>query len=297
MIAIIGILIGILLPAVQSVREAARRTQCANNLRQMGLAILNYESAYQHYPPGYLLREDPKRVFYWSAYTLPFLEQAPLYNSLEFDQPFTIADTANYRAAATYIPVYQCPTSGVPQHDPDGQGIIGRSPCTYLACGSGLLAFESGAKPYVGDPSTSISDGVFFENSETSHSSISDGLSNTVLVGEALHDFQAAGLDRAGDEEIVDHWAIGGDSNAGQNPVDNSADISESLGTTACQLNAILDPAALIDHKELGYASHHSGVVQFCFADGHVSAINEEIELSTLSAIGSRNQGEIIAEF
>lgn len=296
-IAIIGILIAMLLPAVQSVREAARRIQCANNLKQMGLAMLNYESAHRHFPAGYVESNAPVRAYYWSSYTLPFLEQGPLYNSLEFDQPFNIAGTANYIAAATFIPVYQCPSSGVARNAANGQGIDGRSPSTYLACASGLLGFESGTQPYVGNGSSAISDGIFFENSQTKHSSISDGLSNTVLLGEALHDFEQGGFDRSGGFEIVDHWSIGSDFHGGQTPRDQSSDISEAIGTTACQLNAIFDPVAPIDHQELGYSSRHLGIVQFCFADGHVSGIDDSVELEVLSAIGSRNGREVVGEY
>lgn len=296
-IAIIGILIAMLLPAVQSVREAARRIQCANNLKQIGLAMLNYESAHRRLPPGYVEGDYPLPAYYWSVYALPFLEQVPLYDSIEFDQPFNVSGTPNNLAAATYLPVYQCPSSGVPTHAVDGQGIEGRSPSTYLACASGRIAFESGQPPYVGDGSPQISDGLFFKNSRIKHGSISDGLSNTVLVGEALHDFSLGGFDRSGGFEIVDHWSIGSDFHGGQNPADQSSDISEALGTTACQLNAIFDTSAPIDHKELGYSSRHFGVVQFCFADGHVSALSDSAELRILSALGSRNGEEVVGEF
>lgn len=296
-LAVIGILIALLLPAVQSVREAARRIQCANHLKQIGLAMLNYESAHRRFPAGYVEISPPVRAYYWSSYTLPFLEQGPLYNSLELDQPFNVAGTANYIAAATFLPVYQCPSSGVAQNAADGQGIDGRSPSTYLACASGLLGFESGDPPYVGNSSAAVSDGIFFENSQTQHSSISDGLSNTVLVGEAIHDFDQGGFDRSGGFEIVDHWSIGSDFHGGQTPRDLSSDISEAIGTTACQLNAIFDPLAPIDHQELGYSSRHLGIVQFCFADGHVSGIADSVEPEVLSAIGSRNQREVVGEY
>jgi prepilin-type N-terminal cleavage/methylation domain-containing protein/prepilin-type processing-associated H-X9-DG protein len=298
-IAIIGILVGLLLPAVQSVRAAARRTQCLNNLKQMGLATTNYESAFMKLPPGYRHYQDPDpwHAMFWSAYILPQLEQKPLYDSLQFDQRFLIPDTPNYEACRAPLNVFQCPSAFAPESHPDGQGIEGRTPSTYLACASGLNDRESGEQPYVGNPDLKISDGLFFENSKTRMSDITDGLSNTVLIGEAIFAFDEDGFDLANSREIVDHWVIGSDGHGGQFPPDGSTDISEALGSTACPLNAVFDKDERIDVKELGFSSLHSNLVQFTFADGHTRAIESSVGQDVLQAIGTRDRGDIAPEF
>ena len=125
-IAIIGILVGMLLPAVQQVREAARRTQCANNLRQLGIAMLNYESSFGEFPPGYLSEPTrdgnvPSGIFIdpntwdaapgwgWAAHLLPYMEQGNLRNALDFDQPIWAA--VNRPAIETQVETFLCPSS------------------------------------------------------------------------------------------------------------------------------------------------------------------------------------------
>ena len=130
-IAIIGILIGLLLPAVQQVREAARRISCANNLKQLGIANLNYESSYEHFPPGYVSHPTndgsvPSGVFIdqltwdaapgwgWSAHLLPYLEAGNLYDQLDLSVP--IWDARHRAAIETKIPIMFCPSASGEQN-------------------------------------------------------------------------------------------------------------------------------------------------------------------------------------
>ena len=112
-IAIIGILIALLLPAVQAAREAARRSQCVNNLKQIGLAYHLYENTNKALPPGYL--SNPATAVGWGIFILPFLEQNPLYNQYNFSAPFYYSNLAyginNQAVANTQLTVFQCPST------------------------------------------------------------------------------------------------------------------------------------------------------------------------------------------
>ncbi len=296
-IAIIGILIGMLLPAVQSIREAARRTQCLNNLKQMSVAMLNYESSHMHFPAGYRHYHEPFHAFFWSGFILPHMDQKPLFDSIDQTARFSVVDTSNYAALQAPLPMFRCPSSGIPSSVANGQGVENRTPSSYLACASGLIDRESGDKPFIGFPDPKISDGIFYENSDTRAADIGDGLSNTVLIGESMFDRELEDDDLNGNPQIVDHWAIGSDAHAGHYAANGSSDVSEAIGTTACALNSFFIPDAFIDHKELGFSSRHSGVVQFGFADGHCQPIDADVSLTVLSAIGTRDESDVADEF
>src|SRR6476620_6439763 len=116
-IAIIAVLIGLLLPAVQKVREAAQRAKCQNHLKQIGLAFHNYHSAFGRFPSGFVARADaedgPGRGpgWGWAAYLLPYVEQEPLFRQINFTRD--IADPANAAARVTSVPVFLCPSDDV----------------------------------------------------------------------------------------------------------------------------------------------------------------------------------------
>lgn len=288
-IAIIGILIAILLPAVQSVREAARRTVCLNNIKQISLAMVSYENGNRRFPPGYTY----PGFSLWSAHILPHLEEGNLFNTIEMDGPWSTANMANHDACATYISLFQCPSANVAKHWPDAQGIDGRVPCNYLACASGTVLVESGTPPFVGDADKDVSDGIFFENSKTRVDEIVDGLSNTILIGEAIFDYELEGTDNINSPQIVDHWYIGTE---GITPYTPSTDVSEALGSAACPVNATLDEDTAIDSKELCFSSRHPGLAQLGFADGHATNVRDTIDPIVLSAMGTRNGREAVSD-
>ncbi len=150
--AVIGILIALLLPAVQAAREAARRAQCSNNLKQISLALLNYEAANGCFPPAYVADENGRPMHSWRVLILPYMEQQALYDLYRFDEPW---DSPNNRMVTnTALSIYRCPSAG--QADP----------------------METNYVMIVG-PET-----VAFENSAVSIADISDGASNTILVIE-----------------------------------------------------------------------------------------------------------------
>ncbi len=286
-ISIIGLLMAMLLPAVQMVREAGRRTVCLNNLKQQSLAVINLHDTQGRFPPGYTYPEQAM----WSAFILPFMDQGNLYHSLDLSGPWTDPGSASSAACATYISQFQCPSSGVPMQI-DAQGIDQRVPCTYLACASGLLNRESGEFPWVGDE---VSDGIFYRNSRTSMKDITDGTSHTVLLGEAIFDFSIWGDDYHGHPQVVDHWYIGTRELIPQDVSygDSSTEISECLGSTGCPINSTHRDDSPINDKELCFSSRHPGGTQVAFADGHVRFVSEYVDFAIWQAVGSRRNGEV----
>ena len=297
-IAIIGILIGMLLPAVQSVREAARRTQCLNQLKQMALAMHNYENSFEVFPPGFTFQRDTGmlQTMLWSGIILPQIEQENLYQTLDLEGSWTLDGSPNEAACAVQLEIFQCPSRRAPNLVAEGQGIPNRVPCNYLACASGTSVTESGARPYVGDPD--VSDGMLYENSEVGFHSVTDGSSNTVLLGEAVFDFTLFGPDNVNQQEVVDHWYIGTDF-LSADPWDDSGDLSEAIGSTGCPLNAEFDPNmnSSFDEVELSFSSRHPGGAQLAFADGHARFVPETLDRETFSQIGTRNGGEVVSDY
>ena len=175
-IAIIGILISMLLPAVQSVREAARRTQCMNNLRQWSLAALNYESAHMHFPPGVIDDDDDLtdalRVGWVDM--LPYIDQNGLYQQYDLESDWKSA--TNAPLAQVEIPVFRCPSSkgGVSQFG------------AFVGAVSDYAMSKGPSAALVHLAQTQM--GVFDVNSKTTFGMIRDGSSNVFLIGEAISD-------------------------------------------------------------------------------------------------------------
>jgi prepilin-type N-terminal cleavage/methylation domain-containing protein/prepilin-type processing-associated H-X9-DG protein len=180
-IAIIAVLIGLLLPAVQKVREAAARTQCTNNLKQMGLALHSYHDVNQALPPGYLATQvysdgatDTAPGWGWGTFILPYLEQGNLYAQLNLTQPIQASSSVQ-----SIIKMYLCPSDTVPAApftvtDSFGASVMLAAPSSYAAsCG--------GDETDTADPAGK---GVFYRNSKTRLTDITDGTSQTIFLGE-----------------------------------------------------------------------------------------------------------------
>jgi type II secretory pathway pseudopilin PulG len=146
-----GILAALLLPAVQAAREAARRMQCTNNMKQIGLALHNYQSAYNSLPPAYTVDSEGNRLHSWRTLLLPYLEQSAVYNQIDFSKPWDHPDNGILRELN--IPTYMCPSTK-----------LSNGYTTYVA---------------VVDPN-----GVFSGSNPTKFQDIKDGLSNTLMVVE-----------------------------------------------------------------------------------------------------------------
>jgi prepilin-type N-terminal cleavage/methylation domain-containing protein/prepilin-type processing-associated H-X9-DG protein len=302
-IAIIGVLIALLLPAIQAARESARRAQCSNNLKQIGLAMLNYESAHRSLPTGILRVGDLAQGMGWSAYLLPFLEEQNLYDSLGFTEFNQFANpppgspgvydsyNTNGPATETYLNVFRCPSAAIREHvydisEGDGWTLFKRVPACYIAGASGKIVDEGAASNYL-----SKADGAVYSASYTRLKHITDGTTCTLLVGEALpEDFPVVpGMSKSLVQGIKDHWYIGGDDPDKAEGWDGS----EFLGSTAVPINVAKGQTGY----ELSFSSPHAGGCQIVLCDGSVRFVADAIDPLTWSLIGSRADGKIIDEF
>ncbi|OJW07467.1 MAG: hypothetical protein BGO49_26240 [Planctomycetales bacterium 71-10] len=195
-IAIIAVLISLLLPAVQAAREAARRVQCVNNLKQLGLALHNYHDAQGQFAPGYLTlpggnplmgppdasTRDTGPGWAWGALVLPNMEQGPLHSALNFNLPCW--SPSNSTGARASIGTFLCPSASDATRTYDLKDEAGTYMTTLSRSHYVANAGRQEAWAYAEDDWTSLSDGPIYRNSRTRVASIADGLSNTVFLGE-----------------------------------------------------------------------------------------------------------------
>ena len=194
-IAIIAVLIALLLPAVQQAREAARRTQCKNNLKQLGLASANYESTYSRLPSGGKgidfaignMYGFPNSFF---TAALPYIDQAPVYNQLNLSLHYSNSvNSTNAAAASTKITAFLCPSNALTKADPNGYGLTDYSPATYVdidpttGLKNGLSGQTYGPYPTGGGSVNAAQEGML-PLYPLSIGSVTDGLSNTVAIWE-----------------------------------------------------------------------------------------------------------------
>ena len=297
-IAIIGVLIGLLLPAVQAAREAARRAQCTNNLKQIGLALHNYQSSHGSFPPGYAslwkkdggdagtAQDDIGQGWGWASMILPQLEQPAIWNAINFS--LTMTYPANDTAQLVRINGYLCPSDGpnstIPVRDAaNANTIYTVASANYVGTyGTG----EIGDAPGNGN-------GMFFRNSSVSFRDMLDGSSQTFMVGERSHNLSYV------------TWtgrAIGGwlhKTSSFEGGTDTfAADPEESFAM-------ILGPVEFGDkdgprtpnhpkaHVE-DYWSRHPGGVDFLFGDGSVKFIKNQISIRVYQSLATRAGGELI---
>ncbi|TWT33808.1 hypothetical protein KOR34_36420 [Posidoniimonas corsicana] len=340
-IAIIGVLIALLLPAVQAAREAARRSQCSNNLKQIGLACLNYESSRGVLPPGTYLGEGSA----WSAFILPYLEEGSMFSYLQIGEddngnfqwahPGAYEDVAslgekyqNMVLCETVIPVYRCPSMGLPEHLYDLSAVSwvvnNRVPGSYIGVASGLIQSQyptywirgkrSPDAPPLYEGADGVLVGVHHQEDRKGGSialrKVIDGTSKTALAGEAVSDFttveQLGQAKEAREGDRKDHWYGGSDDidTTISGSANDFSDPSEFLGSTGVGMNLqsssadnqrICRTAASTECQslQLSFGSEHSGVVQMVFVDGHVQAVVESTDPQVWSDMGSR-AGQVI---
>jgi len=296
-ITIIAILVALLLPAVQAAREAGRNAQCKNNLRQVGLALRQYHDNHGSLPPGNLDEQGTA----WSCYILPFLGQQTLHDKTTFAEGGVgqwgmskpgdpEASWGNLDACQTVISEYRCPSAGLPEHvynisESDGWVCFRRVPGTYLGCASGTVTTQHHPHSSICRHCSGIFsnlDGVLYNNSHVQLAQVRDGVSNTMLVGEAVPDATPCELNQNESPGTKDHWYIGGDD------PDINVDLSEFHGSTGVPMNT---------DNELSFGSQHRAGINAVLCDGSVRTIRETIDPQTWSRLGHIDDGQPIGEF
>jgi prepilin-type processing-associated H-X9-DG protein len=329
-IAVIAVLISLLLPAVQAARAAARRTQCVNNLKQIGLALANYESALGVYPPAYV--GDPKAAgsaygvnypdgnmntlpgFAWGTLVLPYMEQSPLYASFNMNLPCWAPD--NTTGATTKVSGFLCPSatggsdgfavhhysngnSGSPNDAGEFVPTI-RFAHSHYVTNAGInqpwgrtTAFSSDfdvPEPIPGAPSPHTINGPFYRNSRTRPASVTDGLSNTVFIGERtsyLTDATWVGVVPFACTPPRPKWPS--DPNSGGNLVGahSGPDVRDHPQVI------IHAPNHPFGHTDEMYSQDGDGG-NVLMGDGSVRFIKQTIYPYTWVALSTRNNGEIV---
>ncbi len=263
-IAIIGILIGMLLPAVQQVREAARRCTCANNIAQLGLATHNYEFAMEHLPAGVIdqaggpiLTQETGQHVSFLVTLLPYIEQFGIANN--FDIAAGTYAAANAPARQMRIPTYQCPS--FPGDHSNEAGTAGLT--SYAGCHH--------SKEVQIDVDNN---GLLFLNSEVRYSEILDGSSNTILLGEFMPLGNSLG------------WASGTRSSL--------RNTSELIDIQTWQQ---MDAARTETPTTVGgFGSPHPGVALFSMAGGSVQYLSHAIDPNVFEFLGDRADGEMMGD-
>jgi prepilin-type N-terminal cleavage/methylation domain-containing protein/prepilin-type processing-associated H-X9-DG protein len=282
-IAVIAILVGLLLPAVQAARESARRAQCSNHLRQVGLALLSYHESHGVLPSGYVSSvtssgTDSGPGWGWAALSLPYMEETPLWMTLDFRQPI---ESPSNTGRKQLISSLLCPSNDLanptwPAEVRDASG----DPQSFI-CDVGFAAYVGMMGSTDNGPSF---DGLFFRNSHVRIRNITDGTSHTIAVGERAY--------RLGDAT----W-VGAVTGAMMFPDDDEGEIAvphlkPSSGMVLGHVglgNGPNSPTSEINQ----FFSLHSGGINFVFADAHVAFLEESIAYQTYCALATRAGGEM----
>jgi prepilin-type N-terminal cleavage/methylation domain-containing protein len=312
-IAIIAILVALLLPAVQQAREAARRTQCKNNLKQIGLALHNYHDVFNVFPPG-RIRNTYAGItdawftgnIAWQPRILPQMEQTNIYNTIDWNLGQGTSGTDGHGgvnganpngARRQIIPAFRCPsdpgTGGVPWIRPDGVAVTGAAanagyaPTNYAAA-VGVITRLNASPP-----------GLFGQNTRRSMRDVTDGTSNTVCVSEIVIGFYR-----------VDTNDNGNNTPCIDGPKNTSSTVQAGMSwfysyfpqsaffTSYLPPNGkVLDCGVNSDRVNAASRSVHTGGVQCLLTDGSVRFVSENLDVATWGRLGNIADGQVIGEF
>jgi len=282
-IAIIAILIALLVPAVQKVRAAAAKTQCANNLKQQGLAIHTFHNVKKVFPPAYKTTTTGVSPGWgWGVWIMPYIDQTPLYNSLNPENnPFGSANPAVATTVhQTKLPVFRCPANPTP----DKNSIrfdFGMSNYRAVAGPANFVNFAEGQD----------TGGVMFQNSQVKVTQITDGASNTLALGECVFDVDST------NKKYGAIWA----GMTGNSPT------AIPVGARVSDVMWWIDDTAVTSGPNLGktyyingtapqvFGSKHSGGAYFAFCDGTVRYFKDDTNsLTTLKWLAGRADGKVV---
>jgi prepilin-type N-terminal cleavage/methylation domain-containing protein/prepilin-type processing-associated H-X9-DG protein len=313
-IAVIALLLALILPAVQQAREAARRIQCQNNLKQLGIALHNYHDSHGAFPPGWIARDlagigrSPRDGGYswaWSAFLLPYCEQLPLYEQLG------IGNSSNPPGPKdpgdNSLQVFLCPSDA--SGTESGRGVwrpgsllAGYAKSNYVAVnGYGISSFdrlEAWFRPLILlDGSvfnrSPLEDGVFGAHTTTRIRDILDGTSQTFALGERSQDKVSRS------EAYGAVWI----RNCGTFPAVGNVVLSSKVYSDANSVSGAVHPNRPINNAvngfraPAGFSSSHSGGAFFLFADGSARFVEENIDGNVYGNLGSMADGKVTGEF
>jgi prepilin-type N-terminal cleavage/methylation domain-containing protein/prepilin-type processing-associated H-X9-DG protein len=326
-IAIIAILIGLLLPAVQKVREAAARTQCLNNLKQLGLALHNYHDAHQKFPFGKGPSYSGAPVYArWSVHSqlLPFVEQDNLYRAIDFAQPpstpgmegviafmpaFTSPSAGNDAACRTRVNVFLCPSDGAP----DGGNWPGQNNY-YASQGVQFMCDLTETQPSTAAPNEKP-DGVLYYLSKVKMTDMTDGTSNTCVFSEKIRgrgnpdprwDMKTMPNQTTLATTLSTCKALNPQT---ATPLTSKQGYSWVMGEMCCTTYNHVSTPNTLTCAGIGFpgnmsnmamdvppSSYHSGGVNVVLGDGSVRFVNNGITLQAWRAMGTRGSGEVVSE-
>ncbi len=302
-IAIIAILIGLLLPAVQKVREAAARMRCSNNIKQICLAVHNYHDQLGRVPPAY----DGRTGLSWHVLILPFIEQSSLFNQFDMTNPSVSHNIVgrNNPHGLVVVSTYHCPSSpvthqlfGAPHHtngdvdripgNASGQPAVvphyygvngprGTNPATGLP-------YPTGTAQHEGVPVATS--GMFQRDIPVTFVGVSDGTSNTMMIGEMSWISNTFGT-------RYRSWVRGGQEYAGVVPGQPNFVVSSRNLTNA--INSIFSANLIVPFNDIPFGSMHPGGMNAGFGDGSVRFLRQTLDITTYRALGSRDGGEVLA--
>jgi prepilin-type processing-associated H-X9-DG protein/prepilin-type N-terminal cleavage/methylation domain-containing protein len=301
-IAILATLIGLLLPAIQKVRESAARMSCQNNLKQIGVALHNYHDAHSAFPPGYVsgydsFGNDTGPGWGWAAHLLPQMEQDALFGRIDFTKPIEAKENA--RARVMVVKAYLCPSDATPLEPfevgpRNKMGQIESVTCTVAP--ANYVGNFGNAEPGVDGP------GVFYRGSAVRVGDVTDGTHCTLFVGErSFRLSQATWVGAVSGTHLVPRLAApvrgpGGGIVEPNGDVEGRAmlfqvDVAANfvLGHT---LEAPFGPSLATEVNH--FSSRHGRGSNFLFVDGHVSFLGRSITQEIYSALGTRAGGEVI---
>lgn len=310
-IAIIAVLIALLLPAVQQAREAARRSQCKNNLKQIGLALHNYHGTYQMFPAAFIYSAsvigNADSMYGWGTSILPYIDQAPLYTAINPGGRTLrqVASSTDADAALLKTPLsgFRCPSDvAAPTNNLSFWGSSGWSPQMNATIGVSTSNFNGvGTSNYVamvgpggfgsaqGTLNGSVRTfndlkGIFFANSFRRIRDITDGTSNTIAITER----DGGRISQTNAQNLAGVWV-------GPGQVSTLRQVYQVLAIGSSYIN---DGAATVEASPVqGAGSFHVGGAHFLIADGSVRFISENVSSDTYSALCQRDDGIPVGEF
>ncbi|WP_197169223.1 DUF1559 domain-containing protein [Novipirellula galeiformis] len=297
-IAIIGVLVGLLLPAVQAAREAARRMQCSNHLKQIGLALHNYHDTHRSFPPGGIVAEKVTKGLGdtwcnsgaatqgapWTVLILPFMEEGARYDQYDFDLPLSASFTSQVPSSSPNRPLwydsngnYQCPS------DPASGGDVNN--LNYFGVQGG--GSSSNVNCFGGNSNVFFVNGILYANSRSKFRDITDGTTNTFLVGETKYHLTEAGTNST----FYFSWASSIRLGSG-GTMPHPATLAGSYESINSRIPTGSKPVGSTDSRT-GYSrlfgSYHPGGCHMLMGDASVNFISESMDLDLYRQLGIRN--------